>query len=60
MWLSPYWIGNDRVILQPHMGGLTDVAWQRAYKEALENIRSFFETGNAISPVNLETVKQKK
>lgn len=57
---SPYWIGNDRIILQPHMGGLTDVSWKRAYIEALENVRSFFEIGNAISPVNADAVQQQK
>ncbi|EXJ84040.1 hypothetical protein A1O3_04707 [Capronia epimyces CBS 606.96] len=56
--INPYWIGNDRVIIQPHMGGLTDVAWQRAYREALENIRSFLQTGKAISPVNADAVQQ--
>jgi phosphoglycerate dehydrogenase-like enzyme len=40
------------------MGGISDVAWQRAYRETLENIRSFLETGKAISPVNLAEVKQ--
>jgi phosphoglycerate dehydrogenase-like enzyme len=43
--------------MQPHMGGITDVAWNRAYKEALENVRAFFETGKAISPVNEADVK---
>ncbi|KAF9891254.1 hypothetical protein FE257_004818 [Aspergillus nanangensis] len=56
--INPYFIRNDRVIIQPHMGGLTDVAWQRAYREALENVRSFFETGKAISPVNAEEVQR--
>jgi phosphoglycerate dehydrogenase-like enzyme len=43
--------------MQPHMGGITDVAWNRAYREALENVRAFFETGKAISPVNEAEVK---
>lgn len=54
--LSRYWIENDRVIIQPHMGGLTDVAWQRAFREALDNVTSFFATGKAISPVNADKI----
>ncbi|KAI0151427.1 D-isomer specific 2-hydroxyacid dehydrogenase [Pestalotiopsis sp. NC0098] len=55
--INPYFIRNDRVIIQPHMGGLTDVAWQRAYREALGNIKSFFATGKAITPVNADQIK---
>jgi phosphoglycerate dehydrogenase-like enzyme len=49
---SPFFIDNPNVIIQPHMGGLTDVSWRKAYTEAMENVRSFLETGQAISPVN--------
>lgn len=41
-------------MIQPHMGGLTDMAWQRAYREALENIQAYFGTGKANSPVNAD------
>lgn len=43
---------HDSVIIQPHLGGLTDVAFHRAEKECFENIRAYFETGKANSPVN--------
>lgn len=39
------------------MGGLTDVAWQRAYTEALENIKAFLTTGKANTPVNADLIK---
>ncbi|KAL2205991.1 putative 2-hydroxyacid dehydrogenase [Sarocladium strictum] len=55
--INPYFIQNDRVIIQPHMGGLTDVAWQRAYTEALENIKAYFTTGKANTPVNADLIK---
>lgn len=57
---SPYFINNERVMIQPHMGGLTDVAWQRAFREALENIKAFFGSGKAISPVNAAEVLRLK
>ncbi|EXJ82088.1 hypothetical protein A1O1_08157 [Capronia coronata CBS 617.96] len=56
--INPYFIRNDRVMIQPHMGGLTDVSWQRSYREAMENVRSFFETGKAISPVNADKIQR--
>lgn len=53
---SAYFLQSDKVMIQPHMGGITDKAWQKAYREALENMRSFFATGKAISPINAEPV----
>ncbi|KZF23933.1 glycerate-and formate-dehydrogenase [Xylona heveae TC161] len=50
--IKQYFIDSDRCTLQPHLGGLTNASWQRAELECLENIRSFLETGKAISPVN--------
>lgn len=44
---------HHNVIIQPHLGGLTDVAFHRAEKECFENIRTYFETGKANSPVNI-------
>lgn len=34
---------QDNVIVQPHVGGLTDVAFRKAERECFENIRAFFE-----------------
>ncbi|KAK5054623.1 hypothetical protein LTR84_001514 [Exophiala bonariae] len=41
-----------KVILQPHMGGLTDVAFHKSEKECFENIKSLFKTGRPVAPVN--------
>ncbi|KAH7024342.1 glycerate-and formate-dehydrogenase [Microdochium trichocladiopsis] len=57
--INPYFIANDRVMIQPHMGGLTDVAWRRAYTEALENVKAFFTTGKAHTPVNAHLIHGK-
>ncbi|KAK5163154.1 uncharacterized protein LTR77_010938 [Saxophila tyrrhenica] len=54
---NKYFLESDRVMIQPHMGGITDMAWQKAYREALENMRSFFATGKAISPINAERLE---
>ncbi len=40
--INPYFTRSDKVIVQPHLGGLTDFAFHKAEKEALENIRAFF------------------
>ena len=50
--INPYFVQSDRVILQPHLGGLTETAFQRAEKECFENIRALFEKGFPNSPVN--------
>ncbi|PVH98532.1 hypothetical protein DM02DRAFT_566149 [Periconia macrospinosa] len=52
--VDEWFFGRDDVVLQPHLGGLTDVAFQRAERECFENVRAFFETGKANSPVNAE------
>ncbi|KAJ5612568.1 hypothetical protein N7510_005762 [Penicillium lagena] len=48
---------SNNVTVQPHLGGLTDVAFYKAEKECFENIRAFFKTGKANSPVNLGLMK---
>ncbi|KAJ5216929.1 D-isomer specific 2-hydroxyacid dehydrogenase NAD-binding [Penicillium chermesinum] len=50
---NPWFFQSDQVILQPHMGDLTDIAYQKAERECFENIRAFFTTGKANSPVNI-------
>ncbi|KAF5538065.1 glycerate-formate-dehydrogenase [Fusarium phyllophilum] len=50
--VDPWFLDQDNIIVQPHLGGLTDVAFQKAERECFENIRSFFKTGMANSPVN--------
>ncbi|KAK9421265.1 putative D-isomer specific 2-hydroxyacid dehydrogenase NAD-binding domain-containing protein [Seiridium unicorne] len=48
---DPYFLQSDKVIIQPHLGGLTDAAFHKAEKECFENIRAFFSTGKPNSPV---------
>ncbi|KAI8663140.1 hypothetical protein LRP88_07341 [Fusarium phalaenopsidis] len=55
--VDPWFFEQDNVIVQPHLGGLTDVAFQKAERECFENIRAYFETGKANSPVNLDQLK---
>ncbi|KAH8586381.1 putative 2-hydroxyacid dehydrogenase [Bisporella sp. PMI_857] len=50
--INPYFQNSDKVVLQPHMGGLTDVAFQKSERECFENIRSLFESGRPVAPVN--------
>lgn len=49
--VDPWFLASDRVVVQPHLGGLTDVAFQRAERECFENIRAVFKTGRPLSPV---------
>lgn len=43
---------REKVVLQPHMGGLTVSAFAKSERECLENIRALFEKGVPNSPVN--------
>ena len=56
--IKDYFKRSDKVVLQPHMGGLTDVAFRKSERECFENIRSLFKTGRPVAPVN--DVKQEK
>jgi phosphoglycerate dehydrogenase-like enzyme len=42
---------HENVIALPHLGGLTDMAFQKAERECFENIRALFRTGKPNSPV---------
>ena len=53
--VDSWFFEQNNVIVQPHLGGLTDVAFQKAERECFENVKAFFEQGKANSPVN--TVK---
>lgn len=44
-------VRHERVIAQPHLGASTDAAFQRAERECFENIKAYFATGKANSPV---------
>ncbi|KAJ9603910.1 hypothetical protein H2200_011432 [Cladophialophora chaetospira] len=50
--VNPYFLTSDKVVIQPHMGGLTDVAFQKSERECFENVRSLFATGRPVAPVN--------
>jgi lactate dehydrogenase-like 2-hydroxyacid dehydrogenase len=54
--VDPWFFEQDNVVLQPHLGGLTDIAFQKAERECFENVRSFFQKGKANSPVNADQV----
>ena len=43
---------SEKVVLQPHMGGLTVGAFAKSERECLENVRALFERGEPNSPVN--------
>ncbi|KAB2569567.1 putative 2-hydroxyacid dehydrogenase [Lasiodiplodia theobromae] len=58
--VDPWFFGQENVILQPHLGGLTDIAYQKAERECFENIRAYFETGNANSPVNADRLEKRQ
>lgn len=49
--INPYFQTSDKVIIQPHLGGLTDNAFQRGETDCFENIRALFEKGKPRSPV---------
>lgn len=49
---SPYYITSDKVIIQPHVGGLTDGAFSLSERECFENIKACLSTGTPIAPIN--------
>ncbi|GME36927.1 Ankyrin repeat protein [Neofusicoccum parvum] len=57
--VDPWFFEQENVIVQPHLGGLTDVAYQKAERECFENIRAYFETDKANSPVNADRVEKR-
>lgn len=56
--VDPWFFEQENVIVQPHLGGLTDVAFQKAERECFENVRALFESGKANSPVNMDKIKK--
>ncbi|OCT52836.1 putative 2-hydroxyacid dehydrogenase [Cladophialophora carrionii] len=50
--VNPYFLASDKVVVQPHMGGLTDVAFGKSERECFENVRCLFRTGRPVAPVN--------
>lgn len=51
--ICPYYRERvDKVVVQPHMGGLTEASFKRAAMECFANLRAFFETGRPLAPLN--------
>lgn len=50
--INEYFRNSDKVVLQPHMGGLTESSFAKSQQECLENLRAYFEKGMPNSPVN--------
>lgn len=50
--INEYFMKSDKVVLQPHMGGLTESSFALSQQECLENLRAYFEKGVPNSPVN--------
>ncbi|KAJ4385973.1 hypothetical protein N0V93_008864 [Gnomoniopsis smithogilvyi] len=51
--ICPYYRERaDKVVVQPHMGGLTEASFRKASMECFANLRAFFETGRPLAPLN--------
>lgn len=50
--VNKYFQDSANVVLQPHMGGLTESSFAKSQQECLENLRAYFEKGVPNSPVN--------
>ena len=50
--INEYFKTSEKVVLQPHMGGLTDVAFMKSERECFENIKALWKTGRPNAPVN--------
>lgn len=50
--IRDYFKTSDKVICQPHMGGMTKVALKKAQRECFENIKALFASGRPVAPVN--------
>lgn len=55
--INPYFKTSGKVLVQPHLGGLTGMAFQKAEIECFENIRALFLEGKPRSPV-IDITKQ--
>lgn len=50
--IHEYFKRSDKVIIQPHLGGLTQMSFTKAERECFENVKTFCETGRPVAPVN--------
>ncbi|KAI3391736.1 hypothetical protein diail_6852 [Diaporthe ilicicola] len=63
--INPYFRSRpDKVVVQPHMGGLTEASFAKAAAECFGNLRGYFETGrpraalNEVSSLDLRTAQE--
>lgn len=49
--VDPWFFDREDVVLQPHVGGLADTAFQRVERDCIKNIKAYFTTGVPNSPV---------
>ena len=50
--INEYFTKSEKVVVQPHVAGLTELAFRKGERECFENIRSFFKTGTPVASVN--------
>jgi len=50
--INPYFAQSEKVIIQPHLGGLTNRAARDAERECFANIEALFKTGRPVAPIN--------
>ncbi|KAH6888470.1 hypothetical protein B0T10DRAFT_55104 [Thelonectria olida] len=50
--IDEYFKTSDKVTIQPHIAGMTDLAFQKGERECFENIKALFKTGRPVAPVN--------
>lgn len=50
--IDPYFLSSERVVCQPHMGGLTEQAFLSTEHECLTNIRTYLLDGRPAAPFN--------
>lgn len=50
--INDYFRKSEKVVIQPHVAGLTDLAFQKGERECFENIKALFKTGRPVAPVN--------
>jgi len=50
--VNKYFLESEKCVVQPHLAGLTDRAKRDGDRECSENLRSWYETGRPVAPVN--------
>lgn len=50
--INRYFTRTDRVIVQPHVGGLTECSFRDAEKECFDNIMEYLRSSRPVCPIN--------